>query len=65
VRGATGSLVDAAPYFLLPIPRYVSPVAAIDTRAHTAFRYQEVGAPFEYEMVRFLSRAREELLIPR
>jgi ABC-type transporter lipoprotein component MlaA len=65
LRGATGSLVDAAPYFVLPIPPYVGPVAAIDTRAHTAFRYQEVGAPFEYEMVRFLSRAREELLIPR
>jgi ABC-type transporter lipoprotein component MlaA len=65
VRGATGSLVDAVPYFLVSVPRYVAPVAAIDTRAHTAFRYQEVGAPFEYEMVRFLSRAREELLIPR
>ena len=59
------SLVDAAPYLLLSIPRYVTPVSAIDTRAHTGFRYQELGAPFEYEMVRFLSRTREDLLIPR
>lgn len=65
VRGAAGSLVDAAPYFFLDVPPLVAPVSAVDTRAHTAFRYQEIGAPFEYEIVRFLSRAREELLIPR
>jgi ABC-type transporter lipoprotein component MlaA len=64
-RGATGALVDAAPYFFLSIPPYVAPVGAVDTRAYTAFRYQQVGVPFEYETVRYLSRTYEELLIPR
>ena len=62
-RGAFGSLVDRVPFILLSFPPwYVSPVEAVDTRAHTPFRYGEVGTPFEYEMVRFLSRKREMLL---
>jgi ABC-type transporter lipoprotein component MlaA len=62
-RGFFGTLVDRVPFVLLAFPPwYVTPVELVDTRAHIPFRYGEVGTPFEYEMVRFLSRKREMLL---
>ena len=38
---------------------------AIDTRAHTAFRYYETGSPFEYEWVRRLYTTKRELDVER
>ncbi len=62
VRGATGTLVDRLPHILLGFPLLLAPVEAVDTRLHTPFRYRELGTPFEYDMVRFLSAEREKLL---
>ena len=62
-RGFFGTVVDRIPFVLVGIPPwYVTPVDLVNTRANTPFRYGEVGTPFEYEMVRFLSRKREGLL---
>jgi len=38
---------------------------AIDTRAHTAFRYYETGSPFEYEWVRMLYSTKRQLDIEK
>lgn len=65
IRGFAGTLVDRAPYILLGTGFFVTPVEAVDTRGYTPFRYGEVGTPFEYDMVRFLSREREKLLTLR
>ena len=61
-RGFAGTVVDRLPYILLAYPLLLTPVEAVDTRVHTPFRYGEVGTPFEYEVVRFLSRERERFL---
>ena len=37
-------------------------VEAVDTRANVAFRYGDMGSPFEYEIVRYLAVARLQLL---
>ena len=61
-RGFVGTVVDRLPYIFLAYPLLLTPVEALDTRVHTPFRYGEVGTPFEYEVVRFLSRERERFL---
>ena len=62
-RGFFGTVVDRVPFVLLNAPpAYVTPVELVDTRAHTPFQYGEVGTPYEYEMLRFLSSEREALL---
>jgi phospholipid-binding lipoprotein MlaA len=62
-RGFFGIVVDRVPYALLEVPPwYVTPVEFVDTRAHTPFQYGEIGTPYEYEMLRFLSKEREALL---
>ena len=40
-------------------------IAAIDIRAHTAFRYYETGSPFEYEWVRVLYTTKRKLDVER
>jgi phospholipid-binding lipoprotein MlaA len=40
-------------------------IAAIDIRAHTAFRYYETGSPFEYEWVRLLYTTKRQLDVER
>ena len=37
-------------------------VEAVDTRANVSFQYGDLGTPFEYELVRFISMARLDLL---
>ncbi len=63
LRDASGMLVDRIPGWIFGIPPwYVTPAGAVDTRDNTPFRYGEIGIPFEYLTVRFLSLERERLL---
>jgi len=40
-------------------------VDAVDTRAHTAFRYYETGSPFEYELIRLMYTTKRKLDVER
>lgn len=64
LRDFPGTLVDRIPGILLNFPPWqATPVETADTRANTPFRYGEIGAPFEYTLVRFLAMERRRLMV--
>ena len=63
-RDFPGDLVDRIPFLLLAFPPiWAVPAEALSTRENTAFRYGEIGPPFEYDVVRTLYLEARKILV--
>ncbi len=63
-RDFPGDLIDRIPFILLAFPPiWAVPAEALSTRENTAFRYGDIGPPFEYDMVRTLFLAQRSILV--
>ncbi len=71
LRDGSGMLVDTVVAFQINLLNVRGTMAdypativveAVDTRANVSFQYGDLGTPFEYELVRFISMARLDLL---
>ena len=63
-RDFPGDLIDRIPFLLLRFPPgWAVPIEALSTRENTAFRYGDLGPPFEYDVVRTLFLAQREILV--
>jgi len=71
VRSASGLAVDSGVHYTLvnevdlddDLQTGITALNTIDTRHQQPFRYYDSGYPFEYYMVRFLSREKRELAV--
>ena len=64
VRDFPGDLIDRIPFILLAFPPFwAAPPEALSTRENTAFRYGDVGPPFEYDIVRTLYLEQRKILV--
>lgn len=63
-RDFPGDLIDRIPFALLAFPpTWAVPPEALSIRENTAFRYGDIGPPFEYDMVRTLYLAQRKILV--